>query len=226
MQTILVPLDGAWSQHEPSDGSGIGGCDPVSYGSVLVPGKRASRVLLISGTTDKTETEKPTWLLYPSSPIVIPQDGNNGLLEFELTFDLWVDAFMQDASSAIETDTIFVVDGYKYNGSAQVITATGILEVGAGPASWQSTGIKIPAFTPNIKHKVKIDYMLDLKLFAASVQAYTVDGVEYAVPVANQNVPAIPSMWKPGAYLQLQPWSLPAGNPWSMRVTGTKYRVC
>jgi hypothetical protein len=225
MQTILVPLDGAWSQHEPSDGSGIGGCDPVSYGSVLVPGKRASRVLLISGTTDKTETEKPTWLLYPSSPIVIPQTGGD-LFELELNFSLWVDSLAQDASSAIETDTIAVIAGNKYNLSAQVITATGILEVGAGPASWQSTGVKIPAFTPNVKHKVKIEYYIDLLTKTASVQAYTVDGVSYLVPVVNQNVPAIPSTWKPGAYLQLQPWSLPAGNPWSMRVAGTKYRVC
>lgn len=223
MQVIPVDLSSAWKSHIPSDGSNIGGVDPVSYGATLVPGKKPSQVLSISGNSKPPGY--PAWMSYPPQPIPFVPPVKSVLLQLTLCFKLWVDARMQAASNCLETDSLFVIDGKHYNGSAQVVTATGELQVGTGTGGWQSTGVKVPAFSPNVKHDIMIIYSIDTVKETISVLAYVVDGTVYTVPVEYQNQSATPLTWTPGIYLQLQQGSLPAGNPWSARFSDISYFV-
>jgi hypothetical protein len=227
MQIIKYPATGPWKVHFPTDGSQIGGVDPETYGYSIVPGSKPSLLMSMEGNT--APPGFPAWMAYPASPIQLP--AAEPTMNIELSFSLWVDSNTKTAANVIETDTVFVIKGadgktYSYNGSAQVIIASGLLEVGSDGAGWQSTGIRIPAFTPNVKHKIRISYQINTVTHLISVVSYAVDDVVYAVPVANQNVVATVSTWTLGAYLQLQQGSLPAGNPWTLRFTHFKYRVC
>ena len=53
MQTIKVPAAGPWKTHIPSDGSNIGGTDPLTYAFQVVPGKKQSVTMTQSGNSDK-----------------------------------------------------------------------------------------------------------------------------------------------------------------------------
>jgi hypothetical protein len=229
MQTIKVPAAGPWKTHIPSDGSNIGGTDPLTYAFQVVPGKKQSVTMTQSGNSDKTGKGYPAWMLYPAAPIVLPPITPT--MQFELDFDFWCDALTQAASNVRETDSIFIVKGtdgqtMHYNGSAQIVIGTGELEVGQGTGGWQKTGVLLPPLPPNQKAKIKIAYTLDTVKHTISVTSYSVGGVAYQVPTANQDVPASPITWSPGIYLQFQQGGLPAGNPFTWRLAGIKYRSC
>jgi hypothetical protein len=227
MQVIKFPATGPWKIHFPTDGSDIGGSDPKSYGYTIVPGEKPSVVMTQSG--NMAPPVFPAWMLYPASPIPLP--AAEPTMNVELSFSFWVDTFTQAAANVVETDTLFSIKGadgktFLYNGSAQVIIASGLLEVGSPGAGWSSTGVKIPSFTPNTEHEIRIAYTINTVAHTISVLSYTVDGIVYAVPVANQNVPGEAQTWAIGAYLQIQQGGLLAGNPFTYRFGGFTYIIC
>jgi hypothetical protein len=229
MRTSEIPSAGPWKTHVASDGSGIGGVDPKTYGFTVVPSKKPSVLMASAGTTKPGGY--PAWMLYPASPV--PIQSLASVITAELSFSIWVDQLTAAAANVIETDTIFIFKGADgktehYNGSAQLVLGSNgwALEVGTGTGGWQKTGAVIPALAPNVKHKIKIAYTLDTVKHTVSVTSYTVDGATYLVPPANQLQPTTPTTWALGAYLQLQQGLLPAGNPCTWRFASIKYRIC
>jgi hypothetical protein len=228
MKKIKFPATGPWKTHFPTDGSEIGGVDPASFGFFVVPGEKQSVLMNMSGT--KTPGGFPAWMLYPASPIQLP--AAEPTMNMELEFKLWVDQNTQTAANVIETDTIFVIKGadgktYSYNCSAQVVIASGMLEVGSPNAGWFLTGIKVADFLPNTEYTVRISYTVNTVTHVGSVNSYTVNDTAYIVPSAGLNVPGAVSTWTPGAYLQLQQGSLPASMPFTLRFGDEFiYRIC
>jgi hypothetical protein len=204
--------------HVQSDGSDIGGVDPASYGSYIVPGKRPSLLMWTEGTTKAGAY--PAWLLHPATARpILPNTGN---LAFE--FDLTIDSSTPAAANVIETDTVLVVGGFKYNLSGQR-KIEGELMVGAGAAGWAVVpAVTLSALVPNQRHKIVWTYSFNETKRTCSVISYAIDGLVFPVPVALQNVAAVACSWPEGVYAQFQMGTLPAGNFWSQVIGDVKYR--
>ena len=108
---------------------------------------------------------------------------------------------------------LVVQNALKFNLSGQRHIATGQIDIG----NWTDTGIRAGALAPNVKHKVRWQYGLSAK--NCSVLTYTCDGVTYPIPVKLQNMPATPTNWATGVYIQIQMGSLPNATPWAEQIT-------
>lgn len=218
MITQKLDLTKAWPSHVQSDGSNIGGVDPAIYSCLPIPGKKPALLLATSGNS-KPPSGYPAVEWY-QHPLPIPQ--NTGNLQF--IFDLTVDSNTLTAANVIETDTLIITNGHKFNLSGQRHVASGQIDVADANGHWADTGIRAGALVPNVKIRIVWTYTYDPVKMVCSVVSYACNGVVYPVPANLQNVPASASTWSVGVMPQFQMGSLPAGNPWSEKISGVKYR--
>lgn len=212
-----------WATHTQADGSDIGGVPPAAYGYQLIPSrKRAARWLLWSdGTTDTTGEQYPAWMLYPKTPRpILPNTGN-----LNVYFDFVLGGGKLAGMNVLETDTLLVVDGWKYNGSVQYNQSSGGFQIANAAGAWETVGIYFGELDPSVKYRTQIFYEFDLTARTISVKAISLNDDVEEVPSALQNVAASDtseggkvSPWLTGAYWQLQMGSLPNAAPWSVRI--------
>jgi hypothetical protein len=186
---------------------------PASFSVTPIPGKRPGWLFETSGTMDPAKAKYPGVLFSPGAAgksVPLPIPPNTGYLA--LCFDLWQSASMQAAANARETDVLVVRDGLKFNLSGQVVIPTGAIEIG----NWTDTQLRAFPLSPNRRHKIKWTYSITPT--ACSVLSYEQDGSVYQVPAKYGGMAATPCNWLPGAYIQIQLGSLPAGLPWSQRL--------
>lgn len=218
MITQKLNLATPWPSHTQADGSNVGGVPPITYSFLPIPGKKPAALLSTSGNS-----QPPSG--YPAAEWyqhALPLQANTGNLQF--IFDLTVDANTLTAANVIETDTLIITAGHKFNLSGQRHVATGQIDVADAAGHWVDTGIRAGAFVPGFKNKVIWTYVFDPVKFIGSVVSYACNGIVYPVPANLQNVPASTSTWAAGVMPQFQMGSLPAGNPWSEKITNAKYR--
>lgn len=208
------------SSHVQSDGSGIGGVDPVDYGSHLCVGIGNHHELLMYSKGNSQPNANPpafpAWMLYPTTPrMILPNTGNLSLsYEFSLAGSLF---------NAFETDTILVTGEKKYNLSGQYLSGTGF-EIANEAGDWIPVGFNpIAKLLDSGKHRVKFTYAFNSATGKSSVTSIQMDAAIFQVPLTLQNVPAQPSDWLAGAYLQLQMSSVPAAPYWMARIRDVKF---
>lgn len=192
--------------HVPSDGSGIGGVDPLNFGSHLSVGTNTDGGLLMyTAGNGGPSTEYPAWMWYPDSPRpILP---NTGKLSLSYALSLYGSAY-----NAIETDTILVIGGKKFNLSGQNQAQEGF-QIANAAGAWMNVGFDPVSLLDGGEHAVTFSY--EFSEDASSVVSIQVDETLYAVPEFLQNVPAEESTWETGAYVQLQMSSVPTA-PWWM----------
>lgn len=193
--------------------NGISPVAPLAYSVTPIPSKRPGWEFETSGTIDPMHKLYPGVLFSPralgkSAPLPIPPNTGN----VALCFDLWQGGSMQAAANARETDLLIVQNGLKFNLSGQVVIPTGAVEIG----NWTDTGLRVPSLSANRRHKIRWTY--NFTPTACSVLSYEQDGSVYQVPAKLGGMAATPCNWLPGAYIQIQLGSLPAGLPWSQRL--------
>lgn len=221
MQIDYLDAATIFSSHVQSDGSEIGGVDPLSYGVQPCPGSKAGWLFWTEGNS-APPSSYPSVLFYPAAsvglgktPLLRPILANTGNLA--LCFDETVGG-NRSSANVDESDILIVYGGKKYNLSLQCHAANGEIDVGSGPAGWATTNLLTGAMTPNAKHQTRIQYAFNFTAGTCGVVSYTRDSLKWSVPANLQNQPGIASTWETGVYLQLQMGSLPSALPWSMRV--------
>ncbi len=199
--------------HVQSDGSQIGGVDPAKYSYQTIPGKRQALLLSTEGTT--VPGSYPAFMWYPAVPRpILPNTGN---LELRMKYMLGGNL---SGCNVIETDTILVMNGLKFNGSLQYNQSQGFQVVNAG-GEWVNAKISIGPLVANRQYDVRVSYQVGASTI--SVMRITLDGVRCSVPAALQNLPATPCDWTPGAYLQVQLGSTPSAEPWGLKLKKAEY---
>jgi hypothetical protein len=189
-----LPLPAAIGVTSMTAAPSIGGVAPASCGIITVPGEPTARTFFTQGG------KFSDWLACTIRP-VLPNTGNA-----ELSYQLTVDDQTAEVAQAIETDMLFVITGadgkiYEYNGSLQWNNAKGgSIQIN----DWTDSGIVIPVIDADVPHRVVIQYAFDTVKHTLTVPNYSIDGNVYPIPAAVGVIPAKPSNWKLGAYLQVQ----------------------
>ncbi len=200
--------------HVQSDRSNIGGVDPLKYGFEAVAGRKKKLILYTSGA--KTPGY-PAWMWYPSTPRpILP---NTGHLSFHMKYAV---AGNLGGLNVVETDTILVFGGFKYNASGQWNQASGFQIVDAR-GDWVDIGFNPGPLTADMKRAIRWEYFFDFTNHTTSMVAVTCDGVRWPVSPSAQKITAQPSNWTTGAYAQIQMGSMPSGTPWSLKVGKMEY---
>jgi hypothetical protein len=189
----------------------IGGVAPVSYSMNIVPGKRQSLLLTTGGSTGKP-TDYPAAMWSPLTPR--PILTNSGILSLEIEY---LAGGNLAGCNVIETDTLIVQGGYKYNGSGQFNLASGFQIVNEA-GLWVTVPNANPLLLANTRRTVKWTYLINTNAKTLSVVTIECDGETYDVPTGLQNVPAQSSTWLTGVYSQVQLGSMPNGLPWALAV--------
>lgn len=160
----------------------------------------------------------PAWMWYPTTPrTILPNTGN---LKLSYEFSLYGSAY-----NAFETDTILVIAGKKYNLSGQYLSGTGF-QIAKQNGDWVGVGFNpIAQLLDSGKHRTTFTYSFNLAKGTSSVTAIQLDSTVFEVPTAlvPQNIPAQPSDWLEGAYLQLQMSSVPAAPWWMLRIRDVEF---
>jgi hypothetical protein len=201
------------SRHVNSDGSGIGGVDPLFYGSHLCVGPEAHESLLLysEGNTGTAE-DYPAWMWYLTTPRpILP---NTGRLMLTYDFSLYGADF-----NTFETDILPVVGGKKYQGSGQYVKGVGFQTTNAA-GQWVTVGFDpVANLLDTGRHTVSWFYELDTVGETMSTTAIVFDSKSFQVAV-NQKIPATPTNWADNTVtLQLQLGSTPAAPWWMARVS-------
>lgn len=212
--TMLQALPG--KTHVQSDGSNIGGVDPAKYGFQTIPGKKQALLLTTEGTTKAGEY--PAFMWYPASPR--PILGDVSKLELRMTYVLGGNL---RGCNVIETDTILVMNGLKFNGSAQYNQSLGEFQVTDAKGDWVNAGLRYGELETNTRYELRIAYDFDLANKLRSIPAIGLLGGLHLAPADLQKIPATPCDWKPGIYLQIQLGSTPSAEPWSLLVKKAEY---
>jgi len=218
--------------HTQADGSDIGGVPPASYGFKYVPGNHQTLLLWTSGSTDVTGKGYPAWMWYTATPRpILPNTGN-----LKLSFQYAAGGNLAGMNVA-ETDTILVIDGWKYNGSGQFNQSLGFQIVNAA-GQWVTVGFNPGPMQVNVKRQIIWEYAFDTVGRTMSVIAITCAFKGYPLtrfPVlaSQQKIPAIDTSeggkmtpWKDGTYLQIQMGSMGNGLPWTLAVKQMKNIWC
>lgn len=195
--------DELWLDHNPLDGSAIGGAMPKEYILVQdIPGQPHAVMLALNG---------PAWATmeaYCPRPNFVNRGPGFVVNAFTLTLD------DKAAYHVLEFDLIRTVrmpDGavWHFDGSFQINIAEGwMLQVDTAPPAppkvptWQDTGIKIPPLAPNMPHTIAVTHHSDMAAKTHSVLSVAIDGTQYVIPAAFQNLPATPSTWAPDLDLE------------------------
>jgi hypothetical protein len=217
--------DATWLTHVQSDGSQIGGIDPLRYGVQAIPSKHLSLLLWTSGTTDPKVEQYPAFMAYPAVPRLVPQNTGNVSLDFH---------FMLGGSLAdfngLETDLLPVIDGWKYPGSL-IYLQQGGFEINNATGNWISSGVDLGALSVNQKYRTTVTYQLDTVNHLLSVVSIALNNVPFPEKPVLQKVAATDTSqggkvapWKDGAYVQLQTSSDPLGEPWCVNIWKPKLR--
>src|ERR1700733_11113999 len=148
--------DAVWLTHVQSDGSQIGGCDPLKYGVQPIPGKRLSLLLSTEGSSDPKGAEYPAFMAYPSIPRAIPPNTGNVSQSFKFTV-----GGNLAGMNVLETDLLLVIGGWKFNGSCQFVQGKGY-EIVDADGEWQSANVNpIGKLSANLKYEAEITYVFN-----------------------------------------------------------------
>lgn len=222
-------VDRDWSAnisgtHVNSDGSQIGGSDPVSASAVAIPGD--SVLMTIAGS--KTPGGYASWMAYWQRPVYA---GFTGL---ELCFQATFDDLASENGEAWETDTILVLPGAlpgappatapntKINLSSQLNIALGWQWQIAMSGKWCSVPGAILGPLDGGKHKFRIGY--EFTKTTGAVTSLTVDGKTYWTPPSMQKADVTATNWTPFATFQAQQDLTAAAKNYSVIVSKPQYR--
>lgn len=215
-------VDRDWSAnisgtHVNSDGSQIGGTDPVSSSAVAIPGDAV--LMTISGS--KT-LGYASWMAYWQRPVYA---GFTGL---ELCFQATFDDLASENGQAWETDTILVLPGAtlgantKINLSSQLNIALGWQWQIVMGGKWMSVPGAILGPLDGGKHKFRIGY--EFTKTTGMVTSLTVDGKTYFTPPSMQKADVTATNWTPYATFQAQQDLNAAAKNYSVIVGKPQYR--
>ena len=201
-----------WLQHLPNDGSKIGGDMPAKYGVVQpVPSSTAALVFIEGGAYSDFEA----YVTRPALP-------NTGLLT--LNYTLTTDRNAPVMAQAIETDTILTVNGWTYNLSAQLnYEEGGHFQVANESGTWIDSGCVPGKLSPDVPHKISIQYHFSQISRTSSVLSVTVDDSVYPLPLSLGNIPARQRGWSDGAIFQLQLDLGASGGAYSVLIDEASY---
>lgn len=202
--------------HVQSDGTNIGGVDPLDYGYTPIPGGDQSLLLRTSGNSDKTGKGYPAWLWSVRPRPMLTFSGR-----FYMSYSFAIGGNLAGAN-VFETDTILIAtcnDGKvrKFNLSLQRHVSSGQIDVG----DWTDTGIRLGPIAPDVPHKVGIQYAYDLTKNTCAVLSYEFDGA--VIVVKNGQQAATESNWSLGAIPQIQLGSMPAAYAWQVKLWDLQY---
>jgi len=207
-----------WFDHNPVDGSQIGGAMPKEYTLVQdLPGAPDSLMLSVSGgayATAEASTARPDFTAagFPyatmTATFTIDDKADEHIIEFDLI------------------RTVLMPDGtvWRFNGSLQINVDEGwmvqIDENADSKGGWIDTGVRIPALTPNVPHTISTIHHTDMAAKTHTVLGIIVDGVTYMFPPAA-GVPAALTTWaKNLAVPQIQITLNKNGGSFTVFVTG------
>lgn len=202
-----------WKFHTQADGSNIGGVPPTSYGMLQrFAGQPTAALFYVNGVA------YADWEAYIETSL-LPTTGN-----LQLDFDLTVDGNAAAHAQALETDTILCIGGWNYNLSLQLNYAeNGQLQIANESGGWVNIGSGPGKLVPHMPHHYTLTYAFSEARLTSSVAGIVIDGVEYAVPTALQNVPAKNEKWTDGAIFQVQQDLNGAGGGFTMVVDNAQY---
>lgn len=200
--------------HIPSDGSGIGGVNPSSYLSLVLP----SNAILLSIAATPKAGAYPAAMTYFQRP-VLAEEGN-----LALDFDLTTDGNAPAQANVIETDTMLVTPGgVRRNFSAQLNYALGgqfeIVMAGQWVAVTQAKPGLI--LKPGVKHHLTFAYSFTPN--AGAVESITLDGATFLVPATMQKADVAQTNWTPYATMQAQQGLLPTATGFAMMLESMTY---
>jgi hypothetical protein len=203
--------------HVQSDGSNIGGVDPAHYGYQIVPDSAARSLLLYTaGNTQQGKYPAFEWGAHPR-----PIKTTSG--RFSMSYSAIFGGNIA-GMNVFETDTILIAncsDGKrrKFNLSLQRHAATGQIDIG----DWTNTKLMTGAIKVWTNYDVRIDYSWNAIKNICSVLTYELNGMRYEIPESLQNMAATESNWAVGALPQIQLGSVPAANPWNVKISNLQY---
>lgn len=217
MQTVYKDIQLLPSlSHVQSDGSGIGGVDPAAYSSEVL------KTSLFMYTSGAKTPGYPAWMWYPATPLPLVAGAVNVNLEIEFIIGGTISSL-----NAIETDVLIVTPNaagvmQKFNRSAQFVQGKGF-QVAAADGSWVETGINPGPLQAYSTHRLEYEHTFSTSQDVSSTVALSFNGVSSLVPEALQNVASAATNWSPaGIYIQLQQGSLPAAEPWTLKIKKLK----
>jgi hypothetical protein len=201
-QLELLP----WESHV---GANIGGIQPTSYGTRLLPGAR--EFFTVGG-------KYADWLAAVHRPIC----PNAGYLT--LTFELMTDAACPVVAQALEFDTRISLAGMNYNLSSQFNYAEGgAFQITDKSGSWIDSGWKPGKFTPYIWYPITLAYEFDVAKKAYSYLSAGIGPGAFQIPKQLQGVPAVALAWADSCSLQVQQDLAGAGGGYSIFTRNMTY---
>ncbi len=206
------------SMHVQSDGSNIGGVEPSIYGYSVLPSRKEPLRLFTKGS--KIAGEYPAFMWYPLTLRRFFGDSGSIFncklsIHYRLLGDL-------NGVNVIETDTLFVLGGYKYNCSLQYNHASGF-QIADVHGNWVDTGFNPGNLEIDHWYNIKVLYKLDTIQKQFSVRHIRCGNLASAVPSNLLSVPATISNWKEGVYPQIQLGSMPTAEEWGLEVKKMSY---
>jgi hypothetical protein len=196
--------------HVNSDGSNIGGVDPLSYQVTTIPGSKSKLLLSTAGNSDKTGKGYPAFLWSLKPRPILPNSGT-----FSMSYSFMLGGDLTGAN-VFETDTIFILNKTKYNLSLQRHIKSGQIDIG----NWTDTTLRFAPLVVNKKYKIILNYVFNITTCA--VVSYSEDGVVSVIKNGTQA--AIPSNWSTGAIPQIQLGSVPSAQAWNVKIWDLEYR--
>lgn len=183
-QVLDIQSAPGWKTHVQSDGSQVapGSPDPTNYGFVQgVPGYPAALLLYQDGGAFS--------VVEAYNKIPVPAGTKQIVFDFRLAIDdptqLWV----------METDSILITGGKKYNHSVQRVMKTNMMQVSNQAGGWVDTGIIAPAFQAGVPMRHTFVYGFDASTGAYGTQSFVIDGQSFIVPFAAEERTAVPTTW-------------------------------
>jgi hypothetical protein len=196
-----------WENHV---GINIGGTQPTSYGTVLLPNARQFF------TAGKAYSD---WLAAIHRPIC----PNTGYLT--LSFELMTDAACYDQAQALEFDTRISIASLNYNLSSQFnYFEGGAFQITDVRGNWIDSGWKPGKFVPYVWYPITLRYGFDVAKKAYSfLSANNGVGSPYVIPKVLQGLPAQPLAWADSCSLQVQLDLAAAGGAFSIFTRKMEY---
>jgi hypothetical protein len=183
---VISNIAALFTQENSHTGGSIGGDAAKAYRVTIVDG---AAVFSIQGCVKKNGYADAEWF----QGVAIPTGANRICYSRTLQFDSDYALFSQaDEEDLILTDA----EGNRYNGSTDVLTASGELQVGQGSGGWQNTGLFPGPYPVDLPIAVSTYYAFDFVKKTISVLGVGIGARLYEIPAAFQNQPALPSTWK------------------------------
>jgi hypothetical protein len=183
---IITNTQNFFTQKQSHTGGSIGG-DAAKIYSVEIAKNGAT--FLISGCTVHNGYADAEWYQNFDMP--------SGSTRLRYSRDLLFSPSYATDSQADESDCIPVdMGGNRYNGSTQIVTETGELQIGKGSGGWQRTGLYPGPYPTGIIVPVDTYYTFDFTKGVISILAVGIGANLYQIPSDLWNQPSQKSNWQ------------------------------